>query len=446
MDITFLNKIKLEHLYILLLIFIIFTKSPQIHTIIYLVSIVSTYTYNKLLSYMLLIFYLIIIYYPKRKIYKNKKIKEYFNSNKKIKEYFNSNKKINAEEEFDIKDIIKQIFNISESESKSLITNNNIINIEDLLVIEKQFSILQKKRLNGFNKKRKIFLFYDDITIKLLDDLIYEVRDVSSVKYILNNKQKFSLEYYVLEKKPLNEYVDLLKELDLYKYYDTIDTNSNENTFRDMMEIMILFDYYDLIGLRTEPKLNLNVRLGVNGWIYRCLKRIKDNNWQDLVFKRYNILDRSNELSNKIKLNYREIIDINANQMDFSKLDDEKEPQEYSKTIKKYQDILKNKEYKTLEFLNDYSNSNEVNENLTIKLFENFGTHFSSTLMETINDLVNLKSENYENYSEQLQPLDKYIILFKKIVNILLKDGRMFYLGFLFLIISLTIYFAEITM
>lgn len=454
MDINFLKNIKLEYLYILLIIFVVLLKSPKLSSIIYLVTILSTYSYNKLITYSLLSVYLLIIF-----VYKNKKptLKENFNSEEEEDPNILNLDSIDIEEEesidlelgirYDIKKLMVDILNISESQVQTIITDNNIETIDNLLLLEDEFSIIQKQRINGYLNLSKIYLFYDEIIIRLLNSNIYEISDITSAIDLLNGKEKFALEYYLLEKRPSNEYIEVLKEIDLYKYYDTIDTSSNEQTIKDMMEIMILFDYYDLLGKRLGIRLNLNVKLGVNGWLFKSLKKLIQNRWQDIVLLKYNVLDRSNEVINKIKLNYRHLIDLDGeNQFDFSQVEEDTANLEYNNVVKKYQDVLKKKEYKTLEFLNDYSNNAENNEKLDIKLFENFGNEFSKNMMETINDLVNLRGEQFENFYSTTNISDKYLNIFKKLINIIFKEGRMFYIGFLFLMLSLIIYFAEITM
>ena len=84
---------------------------------------------------------------------------------------------------------------------------------------------------------------------------------------------------------------------------------------------------------------------------------------------------------------------------------------------------------------------------------------FANVGLDIVNDITNLFSSNsderFTNYMDDLNididmnsnkyMLHKYIFTFKELVIIMTKDGRMFYVGLIFMIIALLMYFIEVS-
>lgn len=108
-------------------------------------------------------------------------------------------------------------------------------------------------------------------------------------------------------------------------------------------------------------------------------------------------------------------------------------------------DETKKREFKTIERLNKENSvddkPNYKKEKNYIKLLNTVSLQFSITMLNIIEDILDLfkKKINFSSASES------YVYYIKEIFYILTDDGRLFYLGLFFLVISICLLFIEIT-
>ena len=128
----------------------------------------------------------------------------------------------------------------------------------------------------------------------------------------------------------------------------------------------------------------------------------------------------------------------------------------YETEVEKQQKV----EFEKIENLNKVGNIYEQKKNMNpYKLIEinKIEKEFSNVGLDIVNDLINLfgsfGEESFKNYIEFSEynveentnkyMLHKYIYYFKQTIIILTKDGRMFYVGLMFMVIALLMYFIE---
>jgi hypothetical protein len=101
------------------------------------------------------------------------------------------------------------------------------------------------------------------------------------------------------------------------------------------------------------------------------------------------------------------------------------------------------REYKTTDELKKYSEmfeNKDVNDDY-VKLIDIVKIQFSSTMIVIINDILTLMKQDV-NFSTIY---DKYVYYIREIFYIFSEKGRLFYVGLLFMFISICLFFIEIT-
>ncbi len=160
---------------------------------------------------------------------------------------------------------------------------------------------------------------------------------------------------------------------------------------------------------------------------------------------------------------------------DYLKDTQRKEKQE--EAITKYYDFLKKENYQKLDTLNQLAQAQKTQEKYEKLTFNYLIDNFGKEVYQIIDELVvvigkfyrdenleelkqlttsSLHNPSFQEYfdnhspgpspgpsSSQMSKLDKYILFIKVILDILLQKNRIVYVGFIFILIALTIYFVD---
>ena len=99
-------------------------------------------------------------------------------------------------------------------------------------------------------------------------------------------------------------------------------------------------------------------------------------------------------------------------------------------------------EYKVIKYSGITSEADTFLEKLNLKNIKN---DFSSVFINIINDLTNLYKHRCNNDCKNDHPtfINKFMYYFNSIIQIMIKDGRMFYTGLFIIFISFILYFIE---
>ena len=336
--------------------------------------------------------------------------------------------------------LISKILGKNIQSTNTFLNGKNITQIFDLVNYNSDLNTIEKKRLDGYLSLIKINLIYDDKIIILLNNNIFDIKSILDKKQYLTSKELFGLDYYVLGKVPNKYYFDFV---DILKLDVSIPK-------KDLYDILILLDYYDVLNFRDKSNnsdITLQIKFGKNGWIYKLLTKLKNNNYLDSVFIKYNILDKVNKLLDKLNIEYQEFDSDNIDKTDFGELNFKSEEDKFNQYRKKYFKELYEKEYKTLETLNNISNT-ELKNDKKID-FNNLLKEFSNSMIDILNELIilfvgdakkleSLKIEPYIDSSDTINNIwNRYIYYFRMLVKILLKEERLMYLGLFLVFISI---------
>lgn len=254
------------------------------------------------------------------------------------------------------------------------------------------------------------------------------------------------------------KYVLLLNILNLNDIFDVEDINTvlnnsqdyNVEQVRDMRYILILL-------IKNNSLTDIDLNDTTRGWILRGLRRINENyerffDVNDRVLNRYNLRQRVNN----VLTNQRNQVDSSF-RVDFGMIDMSSQARPFdteSRDNREFRDS-RGTEFQEINRINRAFNTYETQRNRNQELVEldKIQSQFSNVLLDIMNEIVELfgqeSEESFSNYMEQngLNPenmnMNRYIYIFKNIVLILTRDGRMLYVGLLFLAIALFLYFIE---
>jgi len=106
--------------------------------------------------------------------------------------------------------------------------------------------------------------------------------------------------------------------------------------------------------------------------------------------------------------------------------------------------LIKNAEFKKVDFLNKEAKQYSIDNNKNIKQVEfvsNLTSQFSETMINIIQDIIDLLNKEVKFTSVY----DSYLYYIRNIFLILTENGRLFYVGLFFMTISLCFFFIEST-
>jgi len=106
--------------------------------------------------------------------------------------------------------------------------------------------------------------------------------------------------------------------------------------------------------------------------------------------------------------------------------------------------LVKNAEFKRVDFLNKEAKRYSIDNNKNIKqveLVSNLTSQFSETMINIIQDIINLLNKEVKFTSVY----DSYLYYIRNVFLILTDNGRLFYVGLFFMTISLCFFFIEST-
>jgi hypothetical protein len=297
------------------------------------------------------------------------------------------------------------------------------------------------KKLYAFSELIEVYTFSKDKVIELINVYnIYKLCDLDKQNKILIENGKYGYEYngllvYLNVIKINNSYYKLLELLELDKLlnnknieipikerlYNYVDTNKKIS--KDLNSLLVLFDYYKILDdtrinneeddFELDYSLLRNINLNENYWDYNP------------YFKMYNIKEK---IINK----------INSLTEDDKNIFEHKLNDKFLPTT----NVEDRKEYKV--FKNDSSKSNDFLESFNLKMIKN---RFVDVFIDIINDYSKLYNSrcsiDCENSSNIM--FDKLMYYLDNIIKIMIKEGRMFYVGIFVIFISFVLYFIEVS-
>jgi hypothetical protein len=281
---------------------------------------------------------------------------------------------------------------------------------------------------------------------------IYELCDIENHVNKLINDSQFGYEYngymvYLNKLSIHNKYFRLMELLGLDKKLNNQNTNipfkerlynyvdKNKKVSKDLNSISVLFDYYKILD-----DIRINNEEDDYDWDYSLLRNIdlNMNYWNDNpFFKEYDIknliIDKINELTkedknifkhelnNKYKVDNKEVSKLNIEESKLNK--------EESKIIKKEENKLEH--------------SGEFLEKLNL---ENIKTNFTKVFIEIIDEMSELYNERCaRDCKDEDNFFNTFNYYFNNVIKIIVKEGRMFYIGIFIIFLSLMLYFIETT-
>lgn len=237
--------------------------------------------------------------------------------------------------------------------------------------------------------------------------------------------------------------------LNLIEEYDTKRFNSNDlNT--DVQEIdtdywIRLFSDYNIIESKYYIKEGSSISL-----------EEKDNMFTNTLERLMTILDSFEDNTGETDSGYKIIKDnlkttylgerisyiyynrLSSPQKEFNAYD-EKNQNSINAT-----NLVKNAEFKRVDFLNKEAKQYSIDNNKNIKQVElvtNLTSQFSENMINIIQDIIDLLNKDVKFTSVY----DSYLYYIKNMFLILTDNGRLFYVGLFFMAISMCFFFIETT-
>jgi hypothetical protein len=436
--------------------------------------------------------FLVLMYIQSLNLKSNKKetselFKEDFseetNTNTNTKESEESDKSYQPDEkvEFIFKTLLKyDDFEKMEENNFYLLSFNDLFNKNLDKILNEEYI----KSLESFKELYKIHLLDYQKCLFLIKNNINTIKQLKLNKDKLTRKEAYGLNYY-LNKEFSSEHYILLYELyfdhDLYNsktqsisnskalhvhnYVNNDDkveviqklTNKNQNIelVKDIKDFLVLLSYLNILVDDLYTPINY----------IKTIENLSRKKVDDTIFKKYNIYKRSkqyytNYVDTILKDKSQNVSEKDFSQKDTRKIDskdndvltEKKIIDEYLKHQKLKKTLL-DKEYKSVSILDDTKKKNNDKDNIKI-LF----TDFSKNMQDIIEDIVDLFSKQYitEYLTEESKESEEsdetntnyvkmYLYYFKELIIILTKKNRMFYTGFLFLAVSIMVYFIDST-
>ena len=407
---------------------------------------------------------------------KGKKSKKSRKSTKpKPKEKIDTNRivKIKKKDQREINFVLKGLLdNYDEINIDELLTQTNIKNIyeiEDKLLNQKQTynNLFEKiickqkdgssidyincmknqnyKNLAAFSELIKVYTFSPKLVLHLINnekiyslcalvdkkaEIFKRIRENTSLIYDYEVK---GLNVYLNRKTINDKYFRILEILELDKELDNNDiesplkdrlyhyNNFNKQLVNHLNSIAICFDYYKIFD-------NIRLEYTEDDFIsdYSLLRSIdlNKNYWEkNDYFKQYKIKEKIINKINSLTKDDKNIFRHEKKETPKPK----KEKRDNYKLINKKKDIQ--------------------SDNLLEKLnLENIKENFVGSMTGIIDDFIILYNNRCKsNCGDTNNPATIFLYYFNGIIELILKEKRMFYVGIFILIISFVLYFIEIT-
>ena len=302
------------------------------------------------------------------------------------------------------------------------------------------------KKLKAFSELIKIYTFPLDYVLYLINEhKIYKLCDVETYLNSEKNKRKYGYEndgymVYINKLSINNKYFKLLELLGL----DTLLNNQNSNIplkerlynyvdknkkiSKDLNSIVVLFHYYKILD-----DIRINNEEDDYNWDYSLLRNIdlNRNYWNDNpIFNEYKIKELIIKKINELTKEDKNIFRHELNKKFDSKSDKDKDKD----TEQEYKIINNTKNKESIEFL----------EKLNLK---NIKTNLSKVFLDIIKELINLYKHKCTNECADYgnEYINSIIYYLHNSIKILIKEGRMFYVGIFTIFLSLMLYFIEVS-
>jgi len=300
------------------------------------------------------------------------------------------------------------------------------------------------KKLYAFSELIMIYAISIDKVIELINvHDIYRLCDLDKNNKILIENGKYGYEYngllFYLNINSINhKYYKLLELLELDTLLDNQNksiklsdrlfnySDDNKHISKDLNSLLVLFDYYKILDETRLDNEEDDFELD-----YSLLRNIDLNKkyWEfNPYFKQYKIKEK---IINKINAMTKEDKNIFKHE-----LNDKFKPTTSS--------VIDKQEYKVLKKDNDIKKSKEFLEELNLKNMKN---RFVEVFIDIINDFSTLYSKRCSIDCDSTKNLyyDRFMFYFNNIIQILIKDGRMFYVGIFIIFFSFVLYFIEVS-
>jgi len=107
-----------------------------------------------------------------------------------------------------------------------------------------------------------------------------------------------------------------------------------------------------------------------------------------------------------------------------------------------YEKYVSKKNPNEQQILNDLNKKgNQVFRDENLKNINEIIKKTTSTLVDILNDIVNIKQDQ----SEEINYMESYLYYFKNIITIIFKNGRLFYVGICMIFLAILVSFIDIS-
>lgn len=356
---------------------------------------------------------------------------------KRLTEYYliRVPKKIRENNEVKIYDLIKEKY---EGTKKNSDVDEEILNSDNSLTLYFKFDKDEPSIKNINRIEDKLNLIYDNF-YNNLEDSDNNINLFIPKFYDIENNKKIAINYLTL----------------LYIYNNTdfksfIDDNKNE-----------IKTYYNKKSLILQDLIKQEETIGIYSFISdfdifidNIFFYLQEENNQLGIKKQFtedyhiekDIIIPSDEEVTIDKLDHEQYnyqLELEK-EFDTELLDDIQE-----KNLNKYYKFIDDdKKREGLKYLSELAKSKNIQDKQESISIDNIIDNFSSKIFEIIDDIIKvIKNDTLNDInpapSDNTSYFEKYVIIIKNIINILLKEDRSLYSGFILIILALLIYFID---
>ena len=295
---------------------------------------------------------------------------------------------------------------------------------------------LPKKKEKPINKIYYKFLDYFDLTTP----------QTTSLK--IKNLAKLFSEYGIIDPRfYINNKRERRKQNRIEAFEtQTIDTNTPTTTGSSgkLLDEMLYDTLGKLFKIRRDPDLDPTKRFTVKNVEYNDKYKLKPEGAIEYKGPSLEKALRGSRLEYNMKTLYlRNLVrstDLSGTSISF------KAPNitdSQTATISQVDELVKEGEYKTVGELNREAETILIDKNdiKHVELLSNLSRQFSSNMIQIIEDILTLS----EGKLQFTSVYDSYIYYIKQIFYIFTEQGRLFYVGLFFMVVSICLFFIETT-